>query len=391
MRRSHIITLLAALSLGAWSPLASAATENSLLDMRVGKHKSFDRIVFEFSGEVPAREIIESNGRVSVRFRDVTVPAAFSIPALPRGLSVLSRIDLFREGAAGLLFEIVLSRDASPSELPLQGNTWRLAVDLAPRVSEKKESKPEYIPGDQPIPTKFAETTVPSTLDDQSVPTNVAETSTPFMPGDQSVPTDLVETKVSQDTLDLARLYAVLAYYYAARGESDLALKQADRYQQLTGRALDLAAALTPPVEAPKVQVAREWWSPFIAPVLAFLVGLAAGLALRGIRWRPRLRTRQTPPVVEELSQELAQDLDALDQAVTEEPPRQTQEPEPLSEPEAEAVPVPDQESEMAETLMDRRVRRVLELSREGRGVGDIAEELQMGIDEVRLILDLNQ
>ena len=40
---------------------------------------------------------------------------------------------------------------------------------------------------------------------------------------------------------------------------------------------------------------------------------------------------------------------------------------------------------------MDRRVRRVLELNKEGRSIQAIAQELEMGQDEVKLILDLNQ
>jgi hypothetical protein len=40
---------------------------------------------------------------------------------------------------------------------------------------------------------------------------------------------------------------------------------------------------------------------------------------------------------------------------------------------------------------MDRRVRRVLELNKEGKNIQTIAQELEMGQDEVKLILDLNQ
>jgi DNA-binding NarL/FixJ family response regulator len=94
-------------------------------------------------------------------------------------------------------------------------------------------------------------------------------------------------------------------------------------------------------------------------------------------------------PVKADVTGELEEGLQALDEAVAQEPPRKAAAPPPPP-PEPEPVLQPA-EDEVRESLMDRRVRRVLELSREGRSVTAIAEELQMGQDEVKLILDLNQ
>jgi hypothetical protein len=183
----------------------------------------------------------------------------------------------------------------------------------------------------------------------------------------------------------------------------------------------------------------------FFAPLVAvFVAGLLGGtllrrlpkLNLRGLKL-PSLhlrRSRAEEQVAAQQQVELEQGIDALDQAVAAEPPRKAKSesksvpapapavaeaggtplmssagssapvetPPPRSsrtaaEP-AAVAPTPvmppqvaDVEQEMKESLMDRRVRRVLELNKEGRSIAAIAEELQMGQDEVKLILDLNQ
>jgi len=347
---------------------------SNLLDVRVGPHRSFDRIVFEFDSEVPSRVIMKANQKVEVHFANIHIPDRFSVPMLPRGLTILKGIDVRREGADGVVFDIMLARDAMPTELPLAGRPWRLALDLAPRLSDQTEEKPEYIPGDQPIPTKFAET----------------------------VPT-------AQDSTDPARLRSVLAYYYLARGDTPEAKQQAGLYQQLTGSALNLfhesGTGKTPPQQAVKPQpktwnlpVQLQNFSPITLLAGAAGVGFILGLIVRGLLGRiksisfhlPRIRLPKRKPKEADLSEELAQGMEALDEAVKEEPPRKAAKTAAPPAPEPEPEPV-DAEKELRESVMDRRVRRVLELSGEGRTVASIAEELQMGQDEVKLILDLNK
>ena len=108
----------------------------------------------------------------------------------------------------------------------------------------------------------------------------------------------------------------------------------------------------------------------------------------------PKLKLERKRTIAQpDPSEELEADLHALDAAVAEEPPRRAKRETPEVDEPDEPVPqeVVDEEKEAKETLMDRRVRRVLELNKEGRTVAAIAEELEMNQDEVKLILDLNR
>jgi hypothetical protein len=392
IRTTLLVSLLGLVMISMTAP-GLAGSENSLLDVRIGPHKQFDRVVFEFQDEVPGRVLVRGDQRIEVRFANVHVPEHFSLPRLPRGLTVLKGIEAIREGDSNITFTISLNRDVSPSELPLAGRPWRLAIDLAPRVIETRESQPPYVPGDLPIPTRFAE--------------------------QPAAPSDSV--------INSAQAHAILAYYYLAQGDTPSAWQEAVAYQQLCGEPLDLTLETEPQPPPPSPQAPTKFALPTIQfalwPVtpqaiglaLAFVVGVAGGLMLRApIRRAPRAAREKKvkepkikspklkkPKRKKDLPAELAADLDALDQAAGEEPPvepsapaeppksKKRSEPEPLSDvlpPEAELA-----EKEVRESLMDRRVRRVLELTRQGATVSAIAEELQMGQDEVRLILDLNK
>jgi hypothetical protein len=361
--RLLIVSGLTLATVCAWARPAAAA--NTLLDVRVGPHKRFDRVVFEFESEASSRVVLKNNQKIEVRFADVRLLDHFRVPALPRGLTVLRGIDAYREGESGLVFEILLARDATPTELPLAGHPWRLALDLAPRVSENPDEKPEYVPGDQPIPTKFAEKPVSAA-----------------------------------DSLNTAQLRAVLAYFYLAQGDTRRALEQAALYQKSAGTPLDLgfnrSAPRTAPTNPPPPARQPQWngWrlSPAMLLAVALGIGVALGIMIRSLAprvhislqrsARPSRRKKEKTP--RDLAEEIASDLDVLDDVVQQEPPR-------LSSETAKAAVESDAEKELRETVVDRRVARVVELSREGRSISAIAEELQMGQDEVKLILDLNQ
>ncbi|MFZ5434401.1 MAG: DUF6115 domain-containing protein [Calditrichota bacterium] len=350
-----------------------------LLDLRVGPHKSFDRVVFEFPSEVTHEITKSGENTIQIRFKNARANEGFSVPTMPRGLTVLSGIKIQSQSGSELVFDITLNRDATPTELPLVGNTWRLAMDFAPRIAEESQEKPEYIPGDLPIPTTYAENDVP-TVD-------------------------------SLETVDPAQSHAILTYFFFSRGDTEQAAREAQRYQDLTGQMIPMSPT---PESAPTTDLSKEHplqqaksFKIFMLPLpavlgitfgLGLLVGLIALRLLPVVRFQirlPRLKLRlpkrQPKPVSEpgDLSDELEEDLSLLDSAVKQEPKRTKAAAPP--EPEPVMDEVPDAEKEAKDSLMDRRVRRVLELNKEGRSVSDIAEELEMGQDEVKLILDLNR
>lgn len=398
MNRRLLLTFALSLMLTGLSAATQPAAANTLIDLRVGPHKRFDRVVFEFQAEAQGRVSVLSERKIEVRFTGAKAREGFKLPTLPRGLSVIEKIDAFREGEADLVFEIVLAREATPSELPLAGATWRLAVDLAPRMSEKQDAKPDYVPGDRPIPTKFAEAP------------HVPEVATPTEP----MPQLAGKLPQAEDSLDPAQRHAILAFYYLSSGDSVSAAREAERYRQLRGETLELLAE-TPPQTAAGAELPLAAAPPFgklhaltrmlnlpVGSLLAviFGIGLLGGLLLKRLAPELRIPLPRLPKFTwrrkakTDRSAELSADMEALDDAVAQEPspkPRPKLEAAPPADEELAPVEVPDAEEQAKDSLMDRRVRRVLELTREGRNVADIAEELQMGQDEVKLILDLNK
>lgn len=390
--------ILFILALGWLSSAAAfAAPRGELIDLRVGRHKSFDRVVFEFPAEMPREISVLSEHRVQVRFAAGTLRADFTVPRLPENLAVISGLQASHKPDQELVVDIFLKRAATPSELMLAGETWRLAMDLAPRMSEQPAGKPEYIPGDRPIPTTFAEATEPPST---PLPQSTPEPPKPVEPKETP---QLAQIPQVEDTLDPAQIHSVLAYFFLSRGDTENALAEARRYSEITGSPLASfhVEPTTPPAQA-RLRLFFLTW-PWALAVM-FGAGLLAGLVL----WRvlpktpirmklpqmPKLKLERKPKTAApDPTDELEADLHALDAAVAEEPPRRAKRETAEIEPEDEPVPqeVVDEEKEAKETLMDRRVRRVLQLNKEGRTVAAIAEELEMNQDEVKLILDLNR
>jgi hypothetical protein len=370
---------------------------NTLLQVRIGPHRNFDRIVFEFESEVASRIEIRADQTIEVRFDGVSASPTFALPPLPRGLSTIMSLKAFREGNNSLVFEIPVTKEASPSKLTLPGRPWRLAIDIAARTTQTEsepvnESKPDYIPGDRPIPTKMAE----------------EEVRPEYIPGDQPIPTKLAGITVFlSDSLDPVKVRAVLAYFYLAVGDSVRANAEAAHYQQLTGRALDLSPEFDlttrTPSQPKQIDNPITQLPSLLYIVLAFVAGLIGGILAAKLfpRMRihlPRVEIKKSPATPRDQAEELEADLQMLHAAVESE---QTSEATttatiPVVLPVAAEMRAFKEEGtrgedEIKETLMDRRVRRVLELSKQGHNIQSIAQELEMGQDEVKLILDLNQ
>jgi hypothetical protein len=355
------------------------ALARTLASVRIGPHKNFDRMVFEFDGE--CQSFITSSGdqKVEVLFKNAQTAKSFSLPALPPGLVAIKSVDAFRVGNSDITFEITLARDASASELPLSGKPWRLAIDLSPKMSQSNQDKPEYIPGDQPIQTKFAETTTPAT-----------PPATPPIAAESTAIT----------AIDPAKARAVLAYFYLAGGDTPKAREFATAYKELTGEGLDIplpAHAVASGYFIGNFQL-TAWWLLGLA-ALAGMIGGVIGSLLAGTLRSLKSKLPHKAASPRELSEELETNLAELEQTVKAEatPASRAQAPAPekvksraVAETQAAAPAPAPEEEEVKESLMDRRVRRVLELNKQNRPIAEIAAELEMGQDEVKLILDLN-
>lgn len=362
-KRAVVVAAILCVSMTAWG--------TELISVRIGPHKNFDRMVFEFDAETPSTVHFKDEQRIEVLFKNVGTIKGFALPVLPNGLVAIRGIDAYRVGSSDIAFEITLSRGVTPSELPLSGSPYRLAVDLAPKVASKADDKPEYIPGDKPIPTRFAEGKNDGKADESS-------------------------------SDDPAKANSILAYYYLSQGDTEAAQKQAQEFNEKTGQGLDIPSpnpTATSPLTTETVPINVQQtatnqaatWLILLMATIAGLIGGACGAFL--VSKMSRKSSVSLPKTVaaspRELSDEIQSDLAALKAKVSETAPPKAVAVQPVMAvtPEPELM---DKTEESQESLMDRRVRRVLDLSQQGKTVAEIAESLEMAQDEVKLILDLN-
>ncbi len=370
--RTAGLTVWVSLLLLSMNAVSFAA--NHLLNVRIGTHKNFDRIVFEFQSEANCEIAYKSDKLIEVVIRNAATREGFSLPALPPGLGTIRSVDAFRQGSNDLVFEINLLREAQASEKPIPGSPWKYAIDIGSKVARTEDDKPRYVPGDKPIQTRFAE----------------AHPKTPV-------------------DFDPIKLRAVLAYFYLAIGDEPRAREEAARYESLVGEPLDLspdfdlASANTAERKTAHTPITAQG-QPLPSSLIIWYAlggGFIGGLfGVMSMRFAPRLKLLiprgNWINSIRKLEASVTEDLEKLQKTVkspesaaaSATPPVPAAKPRPQPEA-AGQVPVPVEAA--TESPADSRVRQVLDQHRSGRDVQAIAQNLEMSQDEVKLIIDLNQ
>jgi len=386
---------------------AMAATLESV---RFGSHQGFDRIVCELNAPVKYSIQETTDGAIELWLTGVSVPEPFALPKLPPQIKLLTSVEAFRENGTDIVLEIRAAAPLAAVPMELTGATWRLALDLSIRGQstqvevpviaestatakptaphkEAKAKQPEYVPGDRPIETKFADNHVDKAAPQKTEP--VRE----FAPAPE----------LPIATADSIKALEVLADFYSLQGDDKSAGELDVLHQQ---RVADTMRPDTV-VQTSEADTPHSASLPWLYLSAAFILGLAAGIVAPRLRSLlkfklPKISLPKLPKKQKaDKAQEIEKDMDSLDRAVAaEKQAKPKREPKPIPaalkpEPEPEPEPVfpdsePAVEAVMKESLMDRRVKRVLELNSENRSLAEIAQELDMGQDEVKLILDLN-
>jgi len=352
----------------AIAPMVQAAT--TIYAIRYGVHPDFDRVVFELSEPVDCRiEPIDSD-QLRIHLGHVAVSPRFRIATLPKKTVSMVSARAFGGGEEPFIVDVRIRGNAKTNILKLGGSPSRIAVDITPaQALAPPKEEPDYIPGDRPIPTKYAEGTAP--------------------------PTDI----------DEAKIHSILAYYFLAMGDTVQARLEATAYETATGEHLDLtleAVPTEPPLPAPVLTsptILFNWLKvDYLVAFIAGILGYAfASLLVFLVR---RRRPRDPRAQAKELMERAHKIREVYDEASAEESRAETEREvstesaEAVSEEEAPkegTAPEPSEVQSVRDSATERRAKRVAELSSEGKTVADIAEELQMSQDEVKLILDLNQ
>ena len=346
--------------------IASASvTEPTIYGIRYGTHTNYDRIVIELSEPVDCRvETIEPE-HLRIHLGKLTVSQKFSAAKLPDKMATIKYAHASGGGELPFTLDLRLRESVSASVMKIEGDPSRIAIDFHPQQAAKPAAEePEYIPGDRPFPTKFAETSPPP------------------------------------EEIDNAKIHAILAYYFAAAGDSVKAKEEAAIYASLTGIPLELGLEVkitTPEITAPgPAYVIFHWLKvDYLIAFLAGMIGYAFSLALSIVIgwWRKRHPHKQADEMMA-YAQNIREAVDNAAAAETtatkqkETPPAKTAPEKPAA---TEApVPEPVEVEVLKESAAERRAKRVVELSNQGKSIADIAQDLEMSQDEIKLILDLN-
>lgn len=374
-------------------------------------------MVCELSEQVNYSVSQKSADHIEVRLHSVDVDDRFFLPKLPPQIRLISSVEAFREGEQDIILEIRGNVPVEARPIELQGEHWRLAFDISAVQSESQVSpsqvkspatetpstqtpakppkKNEYVPGDKPMETRYADQgQADSTLKQPKKSSAESSDSKSGLSG-QGVDSSQLKSLTdiagnSIESLDTAKVFEVLAEFFYLAGDRQTAREFAQLYVDRLRR----SDARSDVGQAPSQQALPIW----LISLIAFVAGLAGGvlgnrLRLMKLPYNPKHR----PEEAVDPASELADDIDALERAVASEHPLESTKPsvaeglrQGANQEVAEELQPASVEAAMKESLMDRRVKRVLELSGQNKSLAEIAQELDMGQDEVKLIIDLN-
>ncbi len=404
----------------------SSANAAALLSVRFGSHQGFDRMVCELSNATKYEVKHAENGIVELHLDNVSVSEKFFLPKLPPQIKLLTSVEAFLEGDHSIVIEIRGTEALFAKTTELKGASWRLALDLSKQSEQPAEpahvepttAKPEttstakpqlkhrpakgepapYVPGDKPIETILADKQEP-----KEEPQLLHEEKSAAPKHKKSEAKPVVEPLLAADSL---KALEVLAEFYDVMGDQDAAREYARLYLDK----VDSGGSFSK-----KEPEQTATWPVWILAAIAFAAGIAGGIIgnrLRMPKGSPSMPKFKLPSFKlpklgksKDKVEELAKDLDKLDRAVASEKHKTNLKPQPKpaafkAEVPAEIVKDAEEdfpedtkenpETDMKESLMDRRVKRVMELNSQNRSLADIAKELDMGQDEVKLIIDLN-
>ncbi len=357
-----------------------------------------------------------------------------------RGATPLDAKPIELQGETWRLAIDFSTRKATPTDVvpPAQDQTPETAK---PKHNAKPKSTdgPEYVPGDKPLETRMAEAAPkPTPVEKKAEEPKKAEQQTHTAPLEPPKSDPVAEKPVqsqfeSSDTTDLgidesqlvaedpklidtAKAFEVLAEFFDLMGDETKARSYAKLYFDKNDvGALDKQTEL-PHGNASANAEQQAMWPIWLLASVAFLAGIVGGILGNRLHMpkfgssftklkfpKLKLPKREKKVIEPDPVHELAKDLAELNKAVAQERPAKapltpggakTVIPKEVVEEAEKDFPDDEQpatvEAAMKESLMDRRVKRVLELSGQNKSLAEIAQELDMGQDEVKLILDLN-
>ena len=135
----------------------SSVSANMLRCAQIDPQGRFDRVLLELDYPVDRLIRVMPDQQIEILLNDTKLSPVFNVPEVPHNLALIQGLSAYADGDSQVVIRLQLRQDARPSEQLLSERPCRLAIDLTPQMIESVSPQPEWIPGDRPIPTKFAE------------------------------------------------------------------------------------------------------------------------------------------------------------------------------------------------------------------------------------------
>ncbi len=155
----HFATSYLVLIFALASAVSTAlASDNALRRILLGTRDRSDTILLELDRPVKSKMATLPDQYLEIRLEGAELAPAFVPPVITNELSLVRSLVVSQDSNSVLILTIQLTQDAEPSAWTLSTKPWQYIVNLAPKAASGQSTSPQWIPGDRPIRTKYAET-----------------------------------------------------------------------------------------------------------------------------------------------------------------------------------------------------------------------------------------
>jgi len=397
------------LTLGLIFPILSISSPAriAVTTIRQGVHADFERVVFDVTGNAQYNiEPLPQSDDLQITIRGTDPQASAPIIQLSPKANLVMGIIMKTPG----VFQINTLSPAKTTSFTISGDPFRIVVDFYPKDISTPTLTKTLKPTPKPL-EKLVQNSKPSP------PLPKLETpklETPKIEALDTTSQVITRPTTSKDlTFDFNTLYNLkqAALNWQTLGKNDLA---SDCWEQFLVKAKELRLSITGSDfsledKTPKTnKKVPEQILAFVKHNLYVILPIGLSIILLTL-WIIRRKTRRK--LVEEPQEEIETTPEPRKRRVAEKPieqedrpvtikPQKIQKPlKPIEElPAKEPSPVVKNEEEALGEFFDnteeaseqeKKVQRILELAGAEKTIAEIAEEMGIGEDEVRLVLDL--
>lgn len=134
------------------------AVANTLHRILLGTRDRSDTILLELDRPAKSTMTALPDQHLEIRLEGTELSPSFAPPTVPNELSLVKSLAVSRDSNSALVLTVQLAQDAEPSAWTLSTRPWQYIVSLSPKAANGQGPQPQWIPGDRPIRTKYAET-----------------------------------------------------------------------------------------------------------------------------------------------------------------------------------------------------------------------------------------